>query len=214
MPSTPQPKIVVAIFAILTTVLISLFPLHIRADEDSNNYEYIPSAKEIGLTNENATGLQELPPAALIPYYHVITGFRLIWGYVIRYFPRVYRMCKRSIIKTINTLQFLQEFGGRPAYYNGHIVITRDKIFAAYLKNQNCFGMKSGSAPIGIDLQKIELHHINQEVDAVLIELTSTEHDIPWLHDKRESEISRPIFDAWRRDYYKNYRHASYCGKP
>jgi hypothetical protein len=69
------------------------------------------------------------------------------------------------------------------------------------MKKSNCVTMSSGLANIGIDTNKIELHHIAQENNGHIIELTYLEHHLPCLHDyKAKSEIDGS-FDYWRRGY-------------
>lgn len=69
--------------------------------------------------------------------------------------------------------------------------------------------MKQGKCPNSPDGQKIELHHIGQNPDAPLAELTMTEHrgadnDMA-LHDKTidESKIDREAFRAERENHWK-----------
>ncbi|MBY0124388.1 HNH/ENDO VII family nuclease [Bacillus sp. S/N-304-OC-R1] len=67
--------------------------------------------------------------------------------------------------------------------------------------------MKEGLAPLK-DGQPIELHHIGQEMDSPLAELTSKEHRGPGndgvLHDKKkDSEIDRNEFNKERESYWK-----------
>lgn len=69
--------------------------------------------------------------------------------------------------------------------------------------------MKQGKCPYSKDGQKIELHHIGQNPDAPLAELTQTEHrgqkNDMTLHDKTidESKIDREKFRAERENHWK-----------
>lgn len=68
--------------------------------------------------------------------------------------------------------------------------------------------MKMGLAPITVEGQKIELHHIGQKPDSPLAELTPAEHrgngNDNVLHNKlKESEIIREDFDKERQEYWK-----------
>lgn len=69
--------------------------------------------------------------------------------------------------------------------------------------------MKEGKCPLSKDGQKIELHHIGQNSDAPLAELTMSEHRGPdndmTLHDKTidESRIDRGAFRTERENYWK-----------
>jgi A nuclease of the HNH/ENDO VII superfamily with conserved LHH len=67
--------------------------------------------------------------------------------------------------------------------------------------------MEEGYAPL-VDGQQIELHHIGQEMDSPLAELTSTEHrgegNFSVLHDvTKESEINRPLAKLEKEDHWK-----------
>ncbi len=69
--------------------------------------------------------------------------------------------------------------------------------------------MKQGKCPYSKDGEKIELHHIGQNPDAPLAELTTTEHrgsaNDMTLHDKTidESKIDREAFRSERENYWK-----------
>ena len=69
--------------------------------------------------------------------------------------------------------------------------------------------MKQGKCPYSKDGQKIELHHIGQNPDAPLAELTQTEHRGPkndmTLHDKTidETKIDREKFREERENHWK-----------
>lgn len=69
--------------------------------------------------------------------------------------------------------------------------------------------MSEGKCPVAFDGQKIELHHIGQNPDAPLAELTTEEHrgegnDLI-LHDKTiaESKIDRITFRQERESYWR-----------
>ena len=68
--------------------------------------------------------------------------------------------------------------------------------------------MRQGKCPRTADGENVELHHIGQNPDAPLAELTSTEHRGPdndmTLHDKtQESKIDRNAFRQQREEYWK-----------
>lgn len=66
--------------------------------------------------------------------------------------------------------------------------------------------MKSGKAPLGKDGKVVELHHLQQKEDGILIELTYTEHkeNSKALHSyKMTSEIDRVKFAKFKRKYWK-----------
>lgn len=67
--------------------------------------------------------------------------------------------------------------------------------------------MEEGLAPL-VDGQPIELHHIGQEMDSPLAELTRTEHrgegNYSVLHDvTKESEINRTLFNLEKEAHWK-----------
>ena len=75
------------------------------------------------------------------------------------------------------------------------------------LGRSNLERMEAGLAPLK-DGKPIELHHIGQNMDSPLAELTKEEHmkngNDTILHDKqKESEIDRSVFNKERTDYWK-----------
>lgn len=93
---------------------------------------------------------------------------------------------------------------------NGKIVAKRNNTFEPTYKDAlgrtNKERMKDGLAPIGKDDKSIELHHLKQKDNGVMIELTSTEHNenSKVLHRYRsQSEINRGEFNRWKRKYWK-----------
>jgi len=93
---------------------------------------------------------------------------------------------------------------------NGKIIAKRDNTFDPTYKDAldrtNKERMEEGLAPIGTDDKSIELHHLKQKDNGVMIELTSTEHNenSKILHKYRsQSEINRAEFNKWKRKYWK-----------
>ena len=84
-------------------------------------------------------------------------------------------------------------------------VIQRDFIFKH--SKHNIERMKRGKPPIGIDKEPIQLHHLKQQNDGILVEvLAKNEHkkEYKTLHRyKKESEIDRSKFNAFRKRYWK-----------
>ncbi len=92
---------------------------------------------------------------------------------------------------------------------NGKIVAQRN-IFDPYqrdaLGRTNIERMKQGLAPIGYDGKPVELHHLKQEEDGIIVEMLSSEHKKFYkeLHRyKQNSEINRMEFNKWRVNYWK-----------
>lgn len=74
--------------------------------------------------------------------------------------------------------------------------------------NTNLERMKMGKAPLDANGQPIELHHIGQQQDSPLAELTCKEHSANGndnvLHNKqKESEINREDFAKERKEHWK-----------
>lgn len=69
--------------------------------------------------------------------------------------------------------------------------------------------MKTGLAPIGPDAESLDLHHMIQENEGALAEVTETFHreNYDTLHINprgSRSNVNRPPFDAFRKRYWKN----------
>ena len=93
---------------------------------------------------------------------------------------------------------------------NGKIVAKRNNTFDPTYKDAlgrtNKERMENGLAPIGIDDKSLELHHLKQKDNGVMIELTNKEHNenSKALHKYRtQSEIDRIEFNNWKRKYWK-----------
>lgn len=93
---------------------------------------------------------------------------------------------------------------------NGKIVAKRNNTFDPTYKDAlgrtNKERMEDGLAPIGIDDMSLELHHLKQKNNGVMIELTNKEHNqnSRVLHKYRtQSEIDRREFNNWKRKYWK-----------
>ena len=84
-------------------------------------------------------------------------------------------------------------------------VIQRDFIFKH--SRYNLSRMEKGRPPIGTDKEPVQLHHLKQQNNGVLIEvLSKNEHKKEYkvLHRyKTESEIDRSKFNAFRNSYWK-----------
>ena len=92
----------------------------------------------------------------------------------------------------------------------GKLVAQRNSTFFPHikdaLKRSNIERMKQGLAPIGKDGKAVELHHLKQKDDGLIIELTSREHNInsKVLHQyKKESEINRNAFNKFKKQYWQ-----------
>ena len=98
-----------------------------------------------------------------------------------------------------------------PAVVNGRDVLIRTNIDYEQEDidgNTNLERMKMGKAPLDATGKPIELHHIGQQQDSPLAELTCREHSANGndnvLHNKqKESEINREDFSKERKEHWK-----------
>ncbi|MBJ2258079.1 MULTISPECIES: HNH/ENDO VII family nuclease [Pseudomonas] len=98
-----------------------------------------------------------------------------------------------------------------PAVVNGRDVLIRTDIDYEqedFDGNTNLERMKMGKAPLDATNRPIELHHIGQQQDSPLAELTCKEHSANGndnvLHNKqKESEINREDFSKERKEHWK-----------
>lgn len=100
---------------------------------------------------------------------------------------------------------------GKVERSHGKIVAKRDETFSiSYTdgnKRTNKQRMEDGLAPIGIDNKSIELHHLKQKENGVILELTSDEHNAnsKVLHRyETETQINRGEFIKWKKKYWKD----------
>lgn len=63
----------------------------------------------------------------------------------------------------------------------GVMVAKRNHIFRP--TQENLERMRQGRAPIGTDGKPIELHHLKQDKDGVLVEMSHTEHRVKYYND-------------------------------
>ena len=64
--------------------------------------------------------------------------------------------------------------------------------------------MLSGKAPLDVDGNTFELHHVGQKADGTLAIFTRAEHDNPDLHGFiAKSEIDRDAFATQRKNFWK-----------
>lgn len=96
--------------------------------------------------------------------------------------------------------------------FSGKLVAKRDETFMPHIRGAdgktNLERMKEGFNPIGVDGKIVELHHLKQKDNGIIVELTRTEHreNSKVLHrykGKGESEIDRKKFEEWKREYWK-----------
>ena len=99
---------------------------------------------------------------------------------------------------------------GNKKTVNGKKVVQRDQTFDKDYTDAegrtNCDRMKRGLAPLGKDGKSVELHHLKQQDDGIITEMTFSEHKdyTNILHRYTDtSEINRKDFKVWRIQYWK-----------
>ena len=97
----------------------------------------------------------------------------------------------------------------------GRSVAQRDSIInhGSCLLKSSCSEMKIGNAAFDKNCKKINLHHLLQETDGLILELTEEEHHSKYdeIHRHTEiSEIDRQEFNKWKSSYWKN-RYSEIC---
>lgn len=108
-----------------------------------------------------------------------------------------------------------EEAGLSPVDVNGRECLVRDDIDPGQLDamgRSNLERMQDGLAPLDASGQSIELHHVQQQNDGVLAELTHAEHqgagNNEVLHDKTgPSEIDRDGFTDVRVEHWQARAH-------
>jgi len=93
---------------------------------------------------------------------------------------------------------------------SGKLIAQRNETFFPHIKDAlgrtNIERMKQGLAPIGKDGKSVELHHLKQKDNGMIIELTSREHNVnsKVLHQyKKESEIDRNTFNKFKKQHWQ-----------
>jgi len=116
-----------------------------------------------------------------------------------------YAVTKRRITQVEK--EILTSKGARKERVFGRVVVKR-KVFKC--SNENIALMLKGRAPFGEDGKRVNLHHLKQQKDGILVEMTQTEHtaNSAVLHRyvRTGSEISdrNSEFMAFRQKYWKS----------
>ena len=118
----------------------------------------------------------------------------------------------QKILKTIGISSLEKTLLKNAKYISraGKLVAQRNSTFFPHVKDalgrSNIERMKQGLAPLGKDGKAVELHHLKQEDNGIIIELTSREHNTnsKILHRyKQVSEIDRNTFNKFKKQYWK-----------
>lgn len=112
-----------------------------------------------------------------------------------------------------------------PIDFNGNKVYQRNDLFDPYkvsswkdkgktVTGTNIERMASGRAPIGVDGKSVNLHHMTQNQNGPIAEVTQSFHqeNSAVIHinpNTIPSGINRPVFDKWKEQYWRQ-RAASY----
>ncbi|WP_165079231.1 MULTISPECIES: HNH/ENDO VII family nuclease [unclassified Desulfovibrio] len=120
-------------------------------------------------------------------------------------FPRNISSIEKNILKNSK----IKEVNNKP-------VAQRDNIIDVAIRcsgKTSCDSMKLGNAPFDKNCKAIQLHHILQEEDGIIMEILFDEHSQNYsdLHNHTNmSEIQRADFDKWRRQYWQK-RATQFC---
>jgi hypothetical protein len=118
-----------------------------------------------------------------------------------------------SAIRRLTKLEKQLIERGRKINFSGQNFIRRDELFDPKFLDAtgrtNVDRMRQGLAPIGKDKNPINLHHMKQQNNGNIAEVSHTEHKqySNILHryaGKNESEINRAAFDKIRSTYWKD----------
>ena len=104
---------------------------------------------------------------------------------------------------------------GKRVRYNGRDIVKRNNTFKPCQINNygqtNLDLMKDAKAPYGIDGESLELHHLKQQNDGVIVEMTQNEHRRSGDKSKDLHRYARNSSDvdhgskwtSWKRNYWK-----------
>lgn len=118
----------------------------------------------------------------------------------------------QKLLKTLGISSLEKTLLKNSKYFSiaGKLVAQRNSTFFPHVKDalgrSNIERMKLGLAPLGKDGKAVELHHLKQKDNGLIIELTRREHNIYSnnLHRyKQESEINRNAFNKFKKQYWK-----------
>ncbi len=121
-------------------------------------------------------------------------------------------------LKTVDSFvdqgKFNPQFWNKTINFNGNKVFQRDDLFDPNFLDKksgltNLELMKKGRAPIGADGKPINLHHMTQQHEGAIAEVTQTFHqqNLKVIHinsSSTPSGINRAKFNKWRANYWKN----------
>ena len=151
-------------------------------------------------------------------YKIVITSMILLYSFnlhagIFSWFAKETIEHSDDIVKvTTRRITNLEKFlitskNARKIRFNGRTVVQRD-IFSC---NQNNISlMLRGNAPFGFDNQRVNLHHLKQQKEGSLVELTSTEHNehskVLHRYVRKGSDITdrNNGFANFRKSYWKS----------
>ena len=114
-------------------------------------------------------------------------------------------------IASVEELEIYQKAGLRETVVDGRICLVRDDIDMDYVDvKTGCTNrelMEKGRAPYDAKTgEQIELHHIGQDYDSPLAELTSESE-----HGKQYAALHSKESESWRNDAKKNNEYNNHC---
>lgn len=145
-------------------------------------------------------------------YFKFLFLFFILTSNCYAFSSNIIKMPVEKFIKTIGITGLEKSLtkSAKFAYSGGKLVAKRNETFFPNIKDSlgrsNIQRMEQGLAPIGKDGKSVELHHLKQKNNGIIMELTSKEHNIhsKILHRyKNESEIHRNNFNSFKKQYWK-----------
>ena len=142
----------------------------------------------------------------------ILMSFNLVYGLEVSKVIKVIQTQIEKHSKTLGISSIERALLKNAKYRNylGKLVAQRNSTFYPYVKDSlgrtNVERMEQGLAPIGKDGLPVELHHLKQKEDGIIVELTATEHktNSKVLHKYEQiSQIDRAEFLKWKRRYWK-----------
>lgn len=142
----------------------------------------------------------------------VLVSFQLVYGLKVNRIVGAVRTEVEKLFKTFGVSSIEKALLKNAKYISieGKLVAKRNSTFYPYVKDAfgrtNVNRMEQGLAPIGKDGLPVELHHLKQKDNGIIVELTATEHKTNYkvLHRyEQTSQINREEFYKWKRTYWK-----------
>jgi RHS repeat-associated protein len=158
-------------------------------------------------------GAQEIATAGVTTPFVKVAAERMgeAPGFLSRLFGKQAGQANRTV-RSVDIAEGGSSFWTKAEFQGTRVYQRNDLINPALVDargRSNLQRMREGLAPIGPDGKSIHLHHTIQTSDSPLAEMTATFHQqnsrIIHINSKATpSDIDRPAFDVFRRDYWIN----------